>query len=162
MQYQVPQFIETEDRIIGPLTVRQFILLVVAGLVGFVLYFFLATFLWIIAMLLLLGIASAFAFIKVNGRPLTSVIGSMFGYFWNPRLYVWKRKEELEAFREREAKKGESAIQNLWLRIIAGKEAIPKRERGLPGSPFEGAEEKMEILRKTTGEREAARRVDYR
>ena len=79
-------------------------------------------------------------------------------YFWRPRLYIWKRKEELEALRAAEAAKKESSLQNLWLRITAGKELIPKRERVAPKAP----EDRYEMLRKTTGEQEAVKRVDYR
>jgi len=39
MQYQVPQFIEVEDRIIGPLTLKQFLYLAFAGAILFVLWF---------------------------------------------------------------------------------------------------------------------------
>ncbi len=71
-------------------------------------------------------------------------------------MYVWRRKEEIEAMRAAEAAKRESPLQNLWLRITAGKEAIPERERNAP-KPMG-----YETLRKTTGDAEIARRVDYR
>ena len=48
MQFQVPQFIETEDKIVGPFTLRQFIYVAGAGLGSVILYFSVATWLWLI------------------------------------------------------------------------------------------------------------------
>ena len=62
MEYQVPQFIEVEDKIIGPLTLKQFIYL--AGAAGLVVVFF-AYLPFIVAVLLSLpvaGLGAALAF----------------------------------------------------------------------------------------------------
>jgi hypothetical protein len=45
MRFQVPQFIEVEDKIFGPLTVKQFIYLAGGAGLVFILYHFLPT--WI-------------------------------------------------------------------------------------------------------------------
>ncbi len=158
MQYQVPQFIETEDTIIGSITLRQFIYLSVGGGIIMVAYLFLNFFLWLIFSAVIAAVTLAFAFFKYNGRPLEKVILSMFSYVWRPKIYVWKRKEELEAIRAEAAVKRGASLQNLWLRITAGKEIIAKREKFFPKSP----EDEYDVLRKTTGEAEEVRRVDYR
>src|SRR5262245_46040802 len=90
MQYQVPQFIETEDKIVGPFTLRQFGYFVGAGAISFFLYFSLQTKLWVFVTVLLAGAAGALAFLKVNGRPLTATILSFISFYWQPRLYTWK------------------------------------------------------------------------
>ena len=46
MQFQVPQFTEAEDKIVGPLTLRQFIYIAAAGGVSVMLYFAVITWLW--------------------------------------------------------------------------------------------------------------------
>lgn len=100
-QYQVPQFIETEDKIVGPFTLRQFLYIAVAGLISFMLFFVFKLFVWLIFTALISSIAAAFAFVKYNGRPLTTMLFSAFKYLWHPRLYLWKsqaaqvRKEDL-------------------------------------------------------------------
>ena len=127
MQFQVPQFIETEDTIIGSITIRQFVYMGIAGLISFVSFFFLNTTLWLIFTGFVGTIAGALAFIKYNGRPLSKIILAMFNYLWKPKMFLWRRKEELEALRAEEAAKRGSLLQNLWLRVTAGKEAIPKR-----------------------------------
>ena len=62
MEYQVPQFIEVEDKIIGPLTLKQFIY--IAGASGLCIVFF--VYLPIIVALLLAapvaGLAAALSF----------------------------------------------------------------------------------------------------
>ncbi len=157
MQYQVPQFIETEDTLVGSLTIKQFIYIFIAGGTSFILYFFLSGFLWLTVSALFIGFAIALGFIKYNGRPLSAMVFYLFLYFWRPRLYVWQRKEELEALRAAEAAKNESPLQNLWLRITAGNTAIPQREARVP-EPVIG----YQRFRKDTGEMREARRVDYR
>ncbi len=158
MQYQVPQFIETEDTILGPITIRQFIYICVGTGIILVSYLFLNTFAWIVLMAIIAPITATLAFAKYNGRPITRVLASMFGYLWKPRIYVWRRKEEIEAARAAASQKHASPLQSLWLRINAGKELISKREKFPPKKP----EDQFDLLRKTTGEQEAARRVDYR
>lgn len=161
MQYQVPQFIETEDTIIGPLTMRQFLYFAGAGIISFIAYFVFNTFLWVVVTLFVGVIAAILAFGKVSGRPVTAILLSAFSYIWKPKIYIWKRKEEIEAMRAAEAQKRGSPLQSLWLKITAGKEIVPKRERALPQNPAED-KERFQAFQKTTGERDVARRVDYR
>jgi hypothetical protein len=92
-QYQVPQFIEVEDKIFGPLTLKQFIYLAGAG--GLALLCF--TLLPLLLALPLAGIAGAigagFAFYKVNGRPLIVATEHAFSYLLGNKLYLWKQRE---------------------------------------------------------------------
>ena len=88
MQYQVPQFIETEDRIVGPLTLRQFIYVAAAGGVSVFLFFTTNFVFWIGATIIVGGIGGALAFIQINGQPMAHVILSAFRYAWRPQIYV--------------------------------------------------------------------------
>ena len=127
-QFQVPQFIETESKIIGPLTLRQFIYLGVAGMLRFFLFFVLKIFFWAVASILLGLAAAAFAFIKYNGRPLTTVLKSAFIYYWNPRLYLWKREDATAANPTiqlpRTSQGPTSKLKDLWLNLITKKPPI--------------------------------------
>lgn len=89
----MPQFIETESKIVGPLTLKQFLYIAAAGLISFGLFFILKLFIWILFTIVIALIAASFAFLKFNGRPLTGIIKSAFLYYWNPRLYLWQREE---------------------------------------------------------------------
>ena len=92
MQYQVPQFIEIEDKIFGPLTLRQFIYL--AGGIGgcLLLYTFLPLWLTVILGLPLLLFALGLAFYRVNDRPLITAIEHAIVFYIGPKLYLWKQR----------------------------------------------------------------------
>lgn len=92
MQFQVPQFIETEDKIVGPLTLRQFIYLAVAGLLVFLSFFILQTWLWLIVVIVLGGASAALAFIQINGRPMLVFTMNAFTYLWEPHSYVYSEE----------------------------------------------------------------------
>lgn len=92
MEYQVPQFIEVEDKIFGPLTLKQFIYLAGgAGLAaGLVLY--LPLVFGVVLALPIAGLAVGLAFYKVNGKPLIDLIEAGFSYYLSHRLYLWKKQ----------------------------------------------------------------------
>lgn len=128
-QFQVPQFIETESKIVGPLTLKQFIYIAIAGLTSFGLFFVLKLFIWIFATLILGAIAASFAFLKFNGQPMTVMLKNAFLYYWNPRLYLWQRQERT-AIATPEIKipsTNEGAVSKLkssWLGLITKKPPI--------------------------------------
>ena len=92
MQFRVPQFIDMEDKIIGPFTLRQFAYLLGAG--GFAFLFWTLIPIKIIAIILILpvsGLFIALAFVKVNNRPLLDMIESAFTYYMGNKVYTWKQ-----------------------------------------------------------------------
>src|SRR5579863_7552446 len=92
-QYQVPQFIEVEDKIFGPLTLKQFIYL--AGGAGLSLMFFtlLPIYLALLFIIPVMAFAASLAFFKVNGRPFIVSVEHAFGYFFGTKLYLWKQHQ---------------------------------------------------------------------
>ena len=103
MRFQVPQFIDVEDKIFGPLTFKQFIY--VAGGVGLcvVLFTFLPKFLAILISIPVIVLAAVLAFYKVNDKPFIRVLEAFLNYTLTNKLYVWKK----------EPKKLESSTKNL-------------------------------------------------
>ena len=92
MRYQVPQFIEIEDKIIGPLTIKQFVSL--AGGVGmaFIAFRFLPLLLALPVIAAVIALALALAFYKVNNRNFIELLESMFNYYTGSKLYIWKKE----------------------------------------------------------------------
>lgn len=92
MEYQVPQFIEVEDKLIGPLTLRQFIYL--AGAAGLCVIFFayLPIIFAILFALPVAGFATALAFYKINGKPFLEVLEDGFNYYTRSKLFLWKHE----------------------------------------------------------------------
>ena len=93
MRFQVPQFIEIEDKIFGPLTITQFVYL--AGGFGFFGAMALMFPLWAAVILggpiALLGLG--LAFYKVNDRPLITVMEHALNFYMKEKLYIWKKEK---------------------------------------------------------------------
>ncbi|HAO64362.1 TPA: hypothetical protein DCQ44_00065, partial [Candidatus Taylorbacteria bacterium] len=110
MRYQVPQFIEIEDKIFGPLTIKQFIYLAGGGALCYLVYAlvnaYLPIYLTIALMLPFAGFASALAFYKVNGKPFIDVVESATKYYLGSKLYIWK-KEPKKVTQEEETRQDE-------------------------------------------------------
>jgi hypothetical protein len=92
-QYQVPQFIEVEDKIFGPLTLKQFIYLAGGGGLALLCFTLLPLLLALPLAGIAVGIGAAFAFYKVNGRPLIVATEHAFSYILGNKLYLWKQRE---------------------------------------------------------------------
>lgn len=92
MQFQVPQFIEIEDKIVGPLTFKQFLFLIGALGAAFIFYQ-LPIFGWLKFFLVILSMATgaAFAFFKMNNKTLLSILEDMVTFYLGKKLYLWKK-----------------------------------------------------------------------
>ncbi|MCK6462729.1 MAG: PrgI family protein [Candidatus Pacebacteria bacterium] len=93
MRFQVPQFIEVESKIFGPLTFKQFVYLAGGAGIIFLLHVALPFFLTVIFAAPVGGLAIALAFYKVNNRPFMEVMENAFHYFTGPKIYVWKKEK---------------------------------------------------------------------
>ncbi len=92
MRFQVPQFIEVEDKLFLQLTIKQFIYLLGGGGICFIIYtatgnFFLTA----ILCLPVIGLSLALAFYKINNKPFITVLEAAFHYYIGEKLYVWKK-----------------------------------------------------------------------
>lgn len=96
MQFQVPQFIEVEDKIFGPLTFKQFVY--IGGGLGtaYILYRVLPSYIALPLMIGSVGLAVALAFFQVNGRPFIIGMESAFYYFAHTKLYLWNNARKTE------------------------------------------------------------------
>ncbi|MDD5043527.1 MAG: PrgI family protein [Patescibacteria group bacterium] len=93
-QFVVPQFIDVEDKIIGPVTVRQFIIMLVdAGLI-FLSYKLFDFALFVIVGLILFGIGGTIAFLKVNGQPFHFFMLNLIQTYRRPWLKIWNKELE--------------------------------------------------------------------
>lgn len=93
MQFQVPQFIEVEDKIFGPLTTKQFFYVLGGAGIIFLMYLFLEIWLVIVLGLPIIAFAVSLAFLKINGVPFVKVFVNAFGFAVSKRLYLWKKRE---------------------------------------------------------------------
>jgi hypothetical protein len=92
-QFTVPQFIEHEPKIVGPLTFKQFIFVGIAGAICFVLYFTIPFYIFLLATIVLMLGGFALAFVKVGGQTLPNILKNFFVFSLSPKIYLWKKKE---------------------------------------------------------------------
>jgi len=91
MEYQVPQFIEVENKVVGPLTLRQFIYLAGGGGLCFVCYAFLPLTFAVILSLPIAALTGALVFYKINGKSFIEILEAGFNYYRGAKLFLWKR-----------------------------------------------------------------------
>jgi len=122
-QYQVPQFIDMEDKIVGPMTLRQFGY-VLAGAALDLIAFYSLNFTFFIILAIPITIAAlAMAFYTVDRVPFNKIAVNAMSFFTKPHLYLWKqlppekKKVEIQAAKNPELLKTptltESKLQDL-------------------------------------------------
>lgn len=91
-QFTVPQFIDVESKIIGPVTTRQFLILLAAAVIMGISYkiFDFSLFLTIAVVVFIL--AATFAFVKVNGRPFHAFVLNIIQTMRRPGTRVWNNR----------------------------------------------------------------------
>ena len=97
MRFQVPQFIEVEDKIFGPLTIKQFVYVAGGAGLSFIIYTYVSPLSFILAVLCIIPVAAlavSLAFYKVNNQPFIYVIESAFKFIISNKLYIWKKQDK--------------------------------------------------------------------
>lgn len=171
MQFQVPQFIDIEDKVIGPLTLRQFLYLAAGFGISMIFYFTVNFIIWIIITLIVGSISISLAFVKINGQPLIKIIIAMINFYLKPQIYIWQPEKPNFSKTEENIKRSMGLeLIDLFEKIVAGlslKKAQEKVTFGIsPNTPkvkrlFENTKERYEIFKKISGEKTVARRIDY-
>ena len=102
-QFVVPQFIDVEDKIFGPITARQFVILLVSGLLIFLAYKFADFALFVFILIVLGGGALIVAFVKINGQPFHYFLLNIIQTLRRPSLRIWNKiysNDDLKRLRE--------------------------------------------------------------
>ncbi len=91
-QFTVPQFIDVESKIIGPITTRQFLIILAAAVIVGISYKLFDFSLFLLITVIVLAIAAVFAFVKVNGRPFHYFILNITQTIRRPGVRVWNNR----------------------------------------------------------------------
>lgn len=105
MQFRVPQFIDVEDKVFGPLTLKQFGYVVGAGGLSFLIWTFIP--IKLLAIIVIIPVASLFlalAFVKFNNRSFGDILESAFSYYTGAKIYTWRQPE---------AEKGQTSVDQV-------------------------------------------------
>lgn len=148
MLFNVPQYIDVEDKIAGPLTAKQLLWMFGMGAVLLVLWGLLEKTTFFIAAIPVAGIFCALAFYRPHGQPLIKFIVWGVFFLFSPKTYVWRRElivkkkeikfsDEKNKFEEKREKNKEILYKN-----------IEDFSKTLDSEGKERNEKIMEIIRK--------------
>lgn len=97
MVVKIPYNVEKEDKLIGPLTLKQFLYIVAGGALSFGFFQLyrlgaLNFFGFVILTFLVLGFALTLAFFSVNGMPFLTFLANLVIYIFTPKVRIWQRE----------------------------------------------------------------------
>ncbi len=91
-KFIVPQFIDKEDQILGPITVRQFLILLSTTFLIFILFKILAFPYFVGSALLVAVFSGTFAFMKINGQPFHVFFVNFLQTSLRPQIRTWDKR----------------------------------------------------------------------
>lgn len=98
-KYVVPQFIDVEDKILGPITTRQFVILLVIAFIMFIQYKIFRFGFFLALGIPTLAFGGILAFFRVNGQPFHFFMLNLLQTWRKPKLRVWDKELELAEVR---------------------------------------------------------------
>jgi hypothetical protein len=125
MLFNVPQYIDVEDKIAGPFTAKQLLWMFAMGGVLLLMWGFLDKTTFMISAIPVVAIFAALAFYRPHGQPLIKFIVWGFFFAFQPKIYIWKRlyaKKNIEkkvedkkdnGFEKRREKQKETLSENI-------------------------------------------------
>lgn len=91
MMFNVPQFIDIEDKIAGPLTWRQLLWMIGLGAILLVLFNVLEKGAFYVVAIPTAVLFAALAFYRPNNQPLILYVAYSFMFLFRPKIAVWER-----------------------------------------------------------------------
>ncbi|MEA4910884.1 hypothetical protein SDC9_21722 [bioreactor metagenome] len=111
MQFRLPQFLDIEDKIFGPFTLKQFGYLLGAIAFGYLFWRIIPAKIIAVPLILIFsGTFVALAFVKINNRPFADILESAYKFLIGNKTYVWYQEKKIE---KEEPKKDLRAIDLL-------------------------------------------------
>jgi len=108
MQYSIPQFIDVEDKVVGPLTGKQTIYLLIGGGILLLVFSLFNVLFFFITMLFVAPVTLAFAFWKPKSITVARWLSNIADFYTTPHLYIWRREPEGFMIKARSQKKSSS------------------------------------------------------
>ncbi len=95
-QFLIPQFIDVEPKILGPLTLRQFITIVIGIVLIVLCYKFADLSLFVLEFIIIASIVILMAFVKINGREFPYFLLDVVMFYIGSNIRVWKKEDRLQ------------------------------------------------------------------
>jgi len=96
VQYKVPQNIDLEDKIIGPLTLVQFVYLMTGGMIIYISFNTISSAAFYLIAIPVALLSLALTFVKVQDQSFSHFLGAFALYFAKPRKRIWHKIPEME------------------------------------------------------------------
>jgi len=163
--FQVPQFIEEKAKIVGFLTLPQFIYLAAGVGIIFITFNIFNFFVSLLTAVIIGAFVMGLAFVKINGQSMPKVLLASILYLWKPRIYTWQREMKEKSFDTsdierikavRNSMSIQQKLQSIALNIATGKIFSPERLR-----EKENKKEQYQVVTYLTGEKRVAKKIDY-
>ena len=124
-QFIVPQFIKVEDKILGPITIRQFIIIVVGVVIDFVCLKLADFGFFVFLTLIITALVFLFGFLKINGSPFHNFLLHVIETFKKPRLRVWNRNvTDREFYLSQQKKVNKESEENVQIKKEVSKSRL--------------------------------------
>ena len=91
MHAQVPQYLDIEDKIIGPLTLKQFVYLLLGAGALFLLFNLLKLPVFIIVAIPISILIFLVTFYKIGNQKFSQFVFSLLKFLGRPNIYTWKK-----------------------------------------------------------------------
>jgi hypothetical protein len=142
-KFIVPQFIDNEDKILGPVTVRQFVLTLAGAFALFLEFKIFTTPVFILLAVLTVGIVGSFGFLKVNGQPFHVFFLNFLQTVLRPAVRVWDKNPDDAELRNyihpqiittvkegpvRKERPGSTRLRDLSLTVNTGGVYVPEED----------------------------------
>lgn len=101
-QYKIPQNIDVEDKILGPFTLKQFMYILVGGILIYALFNIYAASNFTLFLAISIPIAAltlALVFVQVNERPFMDFLFYFSQYIIDPKQKRWEKSTRVKEFR---------------------------------------------------------------
>ena len=147
MQYKVPQNVQREDTIIGPVTLKQLVILAIGGMIAYFTYLGLAkTYYWQVwfpPVGIITALTLAFAFLKIHSLRFHQFLMNFIEFHLLPKQRIWiqgtatpiilpeeKKEEKEEPKKEQVNQKKPKSLEELTnILDTHGKSELSKDEK---------------------------------
>jgi len=101
MNFDVPQYVDIEDRIFGPLTARQLGWLFGLGATVIFLFYTLQVVYFYMSIVPIGIFFLVMAFVRPQGMPMNRFIIIVISFLFKPKVYIWKRGDDFVNIKKR-------------------------------------------------------------
>jgi len=145
-QFTVPQFIDVEDKIFGPITVRQFVIMLTCMLLSAIAYKLSDFALFVTLAVVCFGVGGIIAFLRINGRPFHYFILNVFQTVKKPKVRIWNNQAGRAGKELREEKMEIKQIAKIQPKPLYSRSKLAEVALMVDtGGAYQGGDEDIEV-----------------